>query len=294
MVFFSSSSSTTTLTGAIAGATSKSTLLPSTVHYIGGLLPPPPSYLVTAAESSHSLKHFCKCRRWESYRQSYRTEKLDVNFEDNGDGYEEEESEDSVEQPGEVFEDFVDSIWIFKVFRSYGWMLPFIILSTLLATGPKAFLTALALPLGQSTFSFAIQKMREGKRSTPRQKVKSKERSSYAQSSARAEKQNRGWSQCKINIKKEKQSKGDKNHVSGDPNEKDTPSFGGWDQLDNHTEVDADFPRDIDQTPGRSNKQPSEVGGPSGKKRKSDTPSLLKLLVADFPFMGSLTKMLKR
>ncbi|XP_043697445.1 uncharacterized protein LOC122648276, partial [Telopea speciosissima] len=56
------------------------------------------------------------------------------------------------QQPG-VLEEAIDSIWIFKVFKSFGWLLPAIIVSLLLDTGPKAFLMAMALPLGQLLLS---------------------------------------------------------------------------------------------------------------------------------------------
>ncbi|XP_059446165.1 uncharacterized protein LOC132177739 [Corylus avellana] len=74
------------------------------------------------------------------------------------------------EGSGGIFEEVFDSFWIFKVFRSYGWTLPPIILSWLLASGPKAVLMALVLPLGQSVVSLAFEKLWGRKRSRPKRK----------------------------------------------------------------------------------------------------------------------------
>ena len=46
-----------------------------------------------------------------------------------------------------------------QVFKSFGWTLPVILLSLFFATGPKAFLMALALPLGQSAITLAFEKL---------------------------------------------------------------------------------------------------------------------------------------
>nr|XP_027118254.1 uncharacterized protein LOC113735449 [Coffea arabica] len=157
-----------------------------------------------------------------------------------------------------VLEDYIDSIWIIKVFRSFGCALPFILVSILLATGPKAFLMALALPLGQSTFSFAIQKMRGGKDKRPKRKTKTKSRS-YPRSSRTVKRV-----------------------------EKNAPTFGGWDELDGLSEFDIGSSSSSGQSVGKSKNSPPENGRLSMRTEKSDTPLLLRLLIAVFPFLAKM------
>ncbi|CAL4948195.1 unnamed protein product [Urochloa decumbens] len=54
--------------------------------------------------------------------------------------------------PGELF----DEPWFSKVFKTYGFLLPVMLVSMFAATGPKAFLMAMAIPLGQSAISFLL------------------------------------------------------------------------------------------------------------------------------------------
>ena len=64
------------------------------------------------------------------------------------------------------------SLWVFESFKSYGWTLPFIPLSSLLANDPNAFLMALVLPLGQTALSLLFEKLWGMPESKPKRKVK--------------------------------------------------------------------------------------------------------------------------
>lgn len=215
-------------------------------------------------------------------------------FDDDDDNYDDDtRNVDIVEQGLGVFEDYIDSIWIFKVFSSFGWALPFILVSIVLATGLKAFLMALALPLGQSTFSFAIQRMWDGKAKRPKRKTKTKSRS-YARSSRTVK---RGKGQRATTPGKEKAKMGYQSWVPGHDDsanqvEKNAPVFGGWDELDGLSDFNIGSSSSSDQRIGKSENSPSEKGRLSMKTEKSDTPLLLRLLIAVFPFLASWTKML--
>ncbi|KEH31032.1 hypothetical protein MTR_4g088590 [Medicago truncatula] len=68
-----------------------------------------------------------------------------------------------------------------QVFKSYGWTLPIILASWLLSTGPKAFLMALAIALGQSALALAFEKLWGRTESKPKRKcrMKRKRRNSW-------------------------------------------------------------------------------------------------------------------
>ncbi|RLN25467.1 uncharacterized protein C2845_PM07G18630 [Panicum miliaceum] len=105
----------------------------------------------TASTSSRAAR-----RKWwsdpepsqQEYGYSYQEE------EEEEDGY---EDEDEAAFPGfggaaELF----DEPWFSKVFKTYGFLLPVMLVSLLVATGPKAFLMAMAIPLGQTAISFLL------------------------------------------------------------------------------------------------------------------------------------------
>lgn len=119
-------------------------------------------------------------------------------------------------------------------------MLPPIIISTLVATGPKAFLMALALPLGQSALSFAADKLwgkpqtNQRKRAAKAKKKKTKEkpfaqRTSYTRTQMGEEedvKQDsfgrpayQSWAAA-----------GGEDGKAGEGGGRPEPSFGGWDE----------------------------------------------------------------
>ncbi|KAG0454203.1 hypothetical protein HPP92_025507 [Vanilla planifolia] len=168
-----------------------------------------------------------------------------------------------------------DKIWIFKVFKAYGYLLPAIIASMLLASGPKAFLMALAVPLGHSAISIAMEKLQGDKRH--RRKPFSSSRSEFGKqgkdewSDFRKSDVYESWVEADVGL--------DDKRVS----ESEPPNFGGWDELDGRR-VDARW------QPNGSNgstKSGHAMSSKFSKKSYGDTPLLLRLLVAMFPFLGS-------
>ncbi|PSR98345.1 TRNA modification GTPase [Actinidia chinensis var. chinensis] len=186
--------------------------------------------------------------------------------------------------------EIIDSVWILKVFLSYGLMLPAIIVSIVLATGPKAFLMALALPIGQSALTLAFTKLWGAKQDNPKRKTKTKPRvsfSSYVELEEEEEKESKGTRKGKA----EYQSWVSPNDVSINKDSQIPSNFGGWDDLDRTKGFDMGSSRSSTQT-GRSGRTQTEKGKFSRRERRSDTPFLLRLLIAAFPFLSSWTKML--
>ncbi|KAK7290422.1 hypothetical protein RIF29_04838 [Crotalaria pallida] len=179
------------------------------------------------------------------------------------------------------WEETIDTVWIFKVFRSYGWTFPIILASWLLATGPKAFLMALALPLGQSALSLAFEKLWGQAERKPKRKYRMRRKS-------RSVNGNRVEEEPEKNQKTRKGKAGYQSWVvedngSVDRGSQEAPSFGGWDDLERPATRSA---RGMDG----SQRMPAEAGRLSRRERKSDTPLLLRLLIAIFPFLGTWTK----
>lgn len=176
-----------------------------------------------------------------------------------------------------------------QVFKAYGYMLPAIIGSLLLATGPKAFLMALAIPLGQSAISLAFAKLWGRESERPRTKPRTKRRP-VARSPSNFRKQ-----------EKEERSGGDRGRsgyqswASADSGAGDRmsgsrrSSFGGWDELDNQKGPTRG------QAPAASGSAQAETvkrGKLSKRGRYRDAPLFLRLLIAVFPFLGSWTRIL--
>ncbi|GAV57226.1 hypothetical protein CFOL_v3_00764 [Cephalotus follicularis] len=253
----------------------------------------------------YSQKHIrlsftTKSRRWDSNAETFRTKKLNQN----DSVYEEEEEEysrdrrrkkrqwwsdvssDINENPG-ILDQVIDSVWLFKAFKSYGWYLPIIISSILLATGPKAFLMALALPIGQSLLSLAFDKL-WGRTSRPQRKTKTRETpSARTGSNVKMEEEEQGERQ----ESREGKTRGYQSWVVGDDGSvnkggQGIPSFGGWEELDRTRSI-----RRSCQKPKGSPSRQVEKSKLS-RRWRSDTPLLLRLLIAVFPFLESWTKML--
>ncbi|OMO96045.1 hypothetical protein COLO4_15535 [Corchorus olitorius] len=132
-----------------------------------------------------------------------------------------------------------DEFWVFKVFRAFGWMVPAIVISLLLGTGPNAFIMALAVPLGQTALSLVFDKVsgRTSKRwrPTPRPKTKKKPFTR----SANNVRTNKEQQQTKKNGQEKANYSSWLNMDGGlrDKGAKRSPKFGGWDQLDDQVET---------------------------------------------------------
>ncbi|KAE9617584.1 hypothetical protein Lal_00034282 [Lupinus albus] len=188
------------------------------------------------------------------------------------------------EETSEGWEQVIDTLWIFKVFKSYGWTFPIILASWLLASGPKAFLMALALPLVQSALSLAFEKLWGQAKGKPKRKYRMRRKSRSMNGNRVAEEpaENQNSRKGKTGY----QSWVVENNGSVDRGSQKAPSFGGWDDLERPATKSSRVMN------GSSQRVPSEGGRLSKRERKSDRPLLLRLLIAIFPFLGTWTKML--
>ncbi|MBA0830907.1 hypothetical protein Goarm_015402 [Gossypium armourianum] len=168
-----------------------------------------------------------------------------------------------------------------QAFKSFGWGLPPILLSLLFANGPKAFLMALALTIGQSAIAFAFEKVFGKSRSKQKRKARARKTKKYT--SRRTVR----------NIKKEEQvhegpknKKGMKGYQSWVVDDQGTTSFGGWDELDGTEPTRT--PSTMENGSKRTTKPKDRL---SMSETESNEPLLLRLLIAVFPFLGSWTKL---
>ncbi|KAK6145894.1 hypothetical protein DH2020_019763 [Rehmannia glutinosa] len=249
---------------------------------------------------SSSPFHLRRSRQWDPNAETYNTN----NFDFDADDEEIDDFDDSVEQWFDVLEDYIDSMWIFKgpvdirveVFGSYGWALPFIISSMLLATGPKAFLMALALPLGQSTLTFALQRFQKGGKIKPNLKKKTKKKRPRAYTSRNGKfEETADWIGSKGARKKKKgdyQSWISKDDVSVSSSDKSaSANFNGWDELDAGIASNVGFSRRAARKSNGLRGRFTEKGK-NERLSENDAPLLLRLLISVFPFLSSWTKML--
>ncbi|XP_027366157.1 uncharacterized protein LOC113872649 [Abrus precatorius] len=242
-----------------------------------------------------------KFPRWDSNAETFRPR----NFNFNSARDKEQESEEQEEGYGKkrrwwsdeyrefeeessstgLWEETIDGLWILKVFKSYGWMLPIIFASWLLASGPKAFLMALALPLGQSALALAFEKLWGQSENKPKRKYRMRRKSGTGSGTSVDEEpeENQKTRKGKTGY----QSWVVENNGSVDRGCREAPSFGGWEDLERSRPASRS-PRAMDG----SQRMPMEAGRLSRRERKSDTPLLLRLLIAIFPFLGTWTKML--
>ncbi|XP_022138787.1 uncharacterized protein LOC111009866 [Momordica charantia] len=184
------------------------------------------------------------------------------------------------EESSGILDEVIDSVWIFKVFKSYGWTLPPIIISLLLNSGPKAFLMALALPLAQSIISLALEKLWGAAERRPKRSARSRtrKRSFYS-------------TETKVQEEEEKGKMG-YGYQSWEARKegRNGSSYGGWEDLDG---VGSERePKSGVRPKNQSSTTSMEKGKLSWREKKSDTPLLLRLLIAVFPFLGSWTRML--
>ncbi|EPS65087.1 hypothetical protein M569_09693 [Genlisea aurea] len=188
-----------------------------------------------------------------------------------------------------LVKEYIESIWIFKVLGSFGLMLPAILLSMLFATGPKAFLMALAVPIGHSTFSFAVAKFQQRSSHNPpptdeeekqqtripdRRPDPDKRRKASASSSLR------GWD-----------DDDDKANTGG------SVHFGGWDEVIHFTKVSSSVKKRGRRNSRRRSEEEEEEITVRQKKKKvlwdENVGSLLmRLLVFVLPLVSKWIEMM--
>ncbi|THF99552.1 hypothetical protein TEA_003397 [Camellia sinensis var. sinensis] len=200
-----------------------------------------------------------------------------------------------------------------QVLNAIGWMLPAIIISLLLGTGPNTFFMALVLPIAQSAVSLVTDTFwgRSSGSPKPKRRTKKKKPFARAESDIRMNGENENTESGSIrenyarptcdtgtnrgdedaesgNVRENYQSWVAANDISTKTRDKRAPGFGGWDELDKRMGS-----YKIPKSAQRVNKpQQQKKGKLSRRVRNRDTPLLLRLIIAVFPFLGSWTKLL--
>ncbi|KAI4364598.1 hypothetical protein MLD38_020669 [Melastoma candidum] len=212
---------------------------------------------------------------------------------------------DGGEAEGEVEEEEFDSaeeeFWGFKLLAAFGWMVPAVGISLLLGTGPNAFIMALAVPLGQRLISLAFEKAvgMAGDASRPRYRPTKTRRKPYPKAKAKTD-----VKKVNPNERRGSGSGGERNgyrswaaadasYRSAGGEEKKS-KYGGWDDLDDISRAskvgaNAAPPRRDDSGPFRQQRRKNKSSNRVG--RANETPLLMRLLIAAFPFLGFWTRL---
>lgn len=142
----------------------------------------------------------------------------------------------------------------------------------LLATGPKAFLMALALPLGQSAISILLESI-WGKKEREKPRRRKKSRGPFARQNGGGFNRTDEREESNYNNRR-----GYRSWVSTGSGDADggaqRSGLGGWDELDDSYE----------------RREP--VRKLSKKRKYKEAPLFMRLLVAVFPFLGSWFRIL--
>lgn len=235
---------------------------------------------------------------------------------------EEEEEEFGSEGSFGSAREMFNEPWFTKVFRVYGYVLPVLLASMLVTTGPQAFLVAMAIPLAQSVLSFAISKIGSfGRRRRDEEEYDDdgyysdyvsggweteEQYSSNSSSTYRGGDSSTSSSRYQQQQQKESADSeptaesGDINGTTGTAARSESGSigFGGWDELEGGDR----------RSSGRSRARASPAGTaiaggavrtsrpPATRRRRSrgaaaarygQAPLPMRLLIALFPFLGS-------
>ncbi|KAG9160711.1 hypothetical protein Leryth_026780 [Lithospermum erythrorhizon] len=190
-----------------------------------------------------------------------------------------------------ALEGSVNFSWIFKVIRALGWMVPAIIISMLMGTGPNTIIMALVLPIGQSIVSLLLDTFweRPTNSASVRPKPKTKKRPFMRPQNNYGVGETESF-HARTTNDINYQSWVDANNVSGKTEERNAKSYGGWDELDKQARTDNVPPRTPSQSADETRKQKTRRFSRRG--RKSDTPLPIRLLIAVFPFLGFWTKLM--
>ncbi|XP_010469500.1 PREDICTED: uncharacterized protein LOC104749548 [Camelina sativa] len=175
-----------------------------------------------------------------------------------------------------ILEEIIDNVWILKALRSYGYLLPFIILSLFFSTGPKAFLVSLAVAIGPSLLFYAFQKLigwdKRRRTSMANQFGIEDEEEIVDERRRRSRVQYNPSSMVRNNVNNGRKVKRSSAEMAS--------NFGGWDELDGRSTV----PEQPTSKPKRKRVR---------RREKAAQPLLLRLLVSLFPFLSTYTNMLK-
>ncbi|KAF8108811.1 hypothetical protein N665_0104s0126 [Sinapis alba] len=165
-----------------------------------------------------------------------------------------------------ILEEIVDNVWILKAFKSYGYLLPFILLSLFFSTGPKAFLISLGVAIVPSLLFLAFQKLVGWDKRRRRSMV----------------------NQIGLGMEEERRSRVRyrPSQVRNSGSARMASNFGGWDELEGLGTVP-------EQPRTEPKRKPVKKRKKIRREEAAETPLLLRLLVSLFPFLSSYTNMLK-
>ncbi|XP_049389651.1 uncharacterized protein LOC125854214 [Solanum stenotomum] len=201
-----------------------------------------------------------------------------------GDEYDVEDEEAGIDGFGNM-EGSIGLSWVMKVLRAFGWMFPAIIMSVVLGTGTNTIIMALALPLAQSALSLVMDAIWGWSDEGPRSNYKKKKRRYAREASNPGTRMGKGENTRNGKVR-------DYQSSNGAPDRKksgSTLNFGGWDELDNHR-MEGQQEKALNRRPA----EPKQLTDGKLSKRigRRETPFVLRLLIAVFPFLGSWTKLL--
>lgn len=200
-----------------------------------------------------------------------------------------EDMDDDDERGFGGLEEALDASWIFKILNALGWMLPAIGISLLLGTGPNPFFMALVLPLAQSAVSFAIDTFWGKSNGSPKAKRRKKKKPFSRTASDIGTREEREDTEPG-NVRENYQSWTAANDNTKQTRDKSSPNFGGWDELDKR--VGSYTVPKREPTQKANEPQQQKRSKLSRRVKSGETPLLLRLLIAVFPFLGSWTKLL--
>lgn len=210
-----------------------------------------------------------------------------------------------------------------QVFKSFGWFLPVVVISYMLASGLKAFLMTFGFYLVLSLLLLAFEKLWGMTLWKPigKSRVRRKASSMYA---SRVQMEDREVEEAQDATKEKMDTPSWVGSNNGPVNKgtQDVPDFGGWDFLDEARPMQGTsrvtsesqtteeeilsgngrrVPRKSQTTKeeklsgngrrGTSKSQRTEDEKLGGNGRRSDIPLLIRLLIAVFPFIGFWAKM---
>ncbi|XP_010509913.1 PREDICTED: uncharacterized protein LOC104786251 [Camelina sativa] len=237
------------------------------------------SYKICAAADEGRGYRLTKRRK----RGRKRRELWEQLFEDNVEDDEDDDNDNDNDSGGDgkfdlwkILEEIIDNVWILKALRSYGYLLPFIILSLFFSTGPKAFLVSLAVAIGPSLLFYAFQKLigwDKRKRTSMANQFGIEDEDEGIVERRRRSRVQYNPSMVRNNVNNGREV----NRSSAEM----ASNFGGWDELD-----------------GRSTVPEQPISKPKRKRvrrreKAAAQPLLLRLLVSLFPFLSTYTNMLK-
>ncbi|KAL9253067.1 hypothetical protein AKJ16_DCAP14491 [Drosera capensis] len=196
---------------------------------------------------------------------------------------------DEEEEDGEEdwLGDVVEGLWVLKVLKSYGWTLPLIMLSWILATGPKAFVMALGVPFGLALITFSFNKLWEWTQNSrkPRPRPRRRQSSVYREDSYLKDDDEVGEESWNMRYPNKQNHFWVASQDDDNVDKRSASTFGGWEDLVGEPEVESNASAFSAERIDRS-KSTTKKWNANRRVKRRDLPLLLRLLVGVFPFLG--------